>query len=81
MRILISRAMIGTAIGHIKRSEEIAFRGNKMNEVEKNLMQVYGITSIQKVLYLYKEFRYERLEDALLYAEIDAKRDRVESGE
>ena len=52
-----------------------------MNEVEKNLMQVHGITSIQKVLYLYKEFRYERLEDALLYAEIDAKRDRVASGE
>jgi hypothetical protein len=52
-----------------------------MNEVEKDLMQVHGITSVQKVLYLYKEFRYERLADALLYAEIDTKRDRVRNSE
>lgn len=52
-----------------------------MNKVEKDLMQVHGMTSIQKVLYLHKEFRYERLADAHLYAEIEAKRDRARNSE
>ena len=38
-------------------------------------MGQYGITCVQKTVYLYKDFRYDNLKDALRYAEIDIKRD------
>ena len=37
-------------------------------------MAEYGITSSPKTVYFYKEFRYDRLSDALGYAKIDAQR-------
>ena len=47
----------------------------QMSEKEKQLMERYGITCVQKPVYLYKDFRYDNLNDALRYAETDMKRD------
>ena len=49
-----------------------------MNDDEKKLMQAYGIQFARKNVYSYKEFKYERLDDAIRYAEIDAQRNRKE---
>ncbi len=43
-----------------------------MSEQDKTLMAEYNITSKPKTVYYYKEFRYDRLSDALAYAKIDA---------
>lgn len=48
----------------------------KLSEKERQLMEQYGVQCAQKTVYLYKGFRYENLEDALRYAEIDKQRDR-----
>ena len=50
-----------------------------MSEKEKQLMERYGIKTAQKTVYLYKEFSYEHLKDALRYAEIDMERDRKDT--
>jgi len=38
------------------------------------LMGRYGITSASKMMYFYKEYRYENLSDALHYAKGETKR-------
>ena len=45
-----------------------------MSEQDKTLMAEYGITSTVKTVYRYKDYRYERLSDALSYARIDTRR-------
>jgi hypothetical protein len=45
-----------------------------MNEQDKKLMVEYGITSTVKTVYQYKDYRYERLSDALSYARSDVRR-------
>jgi len=42
-----------------------------MSEQDKTLMAEYGITSTPKTVYFYKEYRYDRLSDALSYAKSD----------
>jgi hypothetical protein len=42
-----------------------------MNEEDKTLMAQYGITGTPKMMYFYKQYRYENLVDALNYARID----------
>jgi hypothetical protein len=42
-----------------------------MNEEDKILMAQYRITSTPRMMYLYKQYRYENLVDALNYARID----------
>lgn len=44
-----------------------------MCEQEKIQMAEYGITSAPKTIYFYKEYRYDRLSDALSYAVSDTK--------
>lgn len=41
---------------------------------DKQNMDAHGITYESKSVYHYKDFRYERLADAVRYAEIDAER-------
>jgi hypothetical protein len=48
----------------------------QMTEKQKELVDSYGIQCAQKTVYLYKQFRYDNLEDALRYAEIDTSQDR-----
>lgn len=45
-----------------------------MSEQDKKLMAEYGITSTVKKEYRYKEYRYDRLSDALSYARCDTRR-------
>ena len=45
-----------------------------MIEQDQKLMAKYGITGTVKTVYQYKDYRYERLSDALSYARIDARR-------
>lgn len=42
-----------------------------MSEQYKMLMAEYGITSTVKKAYRYKDYRYDRLSDALNYARTD----------
>jgi hypothetical protein len=45
-----------------------------MSKQDKTLMAEYGITSTDKKVYTYKEYRYDRLSDALSYARTDTRR-------
>ena len=45
-----------------------------MNKKDKQTMEAHGITCAPKNVYLYKNFKYDRLDDAVCYAEIDASR-------
>ena len=51
-------------------------RETKMNKKDKQTMEAHGITCAPKNVYLYKNFKYDRLDDAIRYAEIDAGRAR-----
>ena len=47
-----------------------------MTNKDKKVMDTHGITRQSKTIYQYKDFKYERLADAIRYAEIDAERSR-----
>jgi hypothetical protein len=50
-----------------------------MSKTENELMTEYGITCKAKTIYSYKQHDYERLSDALRYAEIDVNRCRKDA--
>jgi len=45
-----------------------------MSEENKKLMTEYDITSESKLIYRYKQHRYENLKDAVNFAKIDTER-------
>ncbi len=45
-----------------------------MNKKDQQTMEAHGITCATRKVYSYKDFKYERLDDAVRYAEIDASR-------
>jgi len=45
-----------------------------MNNKDEQTMEAHGITCATRKVYFYKDFKYDRLEDAIRYAEIDASR-------
>ena len=45
-----------------------------MNGKDKQMMDEHGITCESRNVFFYKEYKYDRLDDAVRYAEIDAKR-------
>ena len=49
-----------------------------MKNEDRKTMDALGITCKSKDVYHYKEFRYDRLSDAVRYAEIDAEQLRVD---
>lgn len=49
-------------------------RETLMNEKDKQTMEAHGITCAPRNVYFYKDYKYDRLEDAVRYAEIDAVR-------
>jgi hypothetical protein len=51
-----------------------------MNEEDRQTMEAHGITCAPKKVYYYKDFKYDRLDDAVRYAEIDARRVRKIDG-
>jgi hypothetical protein len=51
----------------------------KMSEDDKLLMARYEITCEPKMIYSYKQHRYEKLKDALNYAQNDTTQDQESS--
>ena len=45
-----------------------------MTEKDRETMETHGITCATRNVYFYKAFKYDRLEDAVRYAVIDAGR-------
>ena len=45
-----------------------------MRDNDEVLMKKHNITSTMKVIYTYKKYKYENLQDALKFAEIDSNR-------
>jgi len=45
-----------------------------MRRKDKQAMEAHGITCAPRSVYLYKGFKYDRLDDAVRYAEIEARR-------
>jgi len=48
-----------------------------MTKDDKQAMATHGITCKSKEVYHYKDFKYDRLADAVRYAEIDTERERL----
>ena len=48
--------------------------GEPMNKKDKVLMEKYDITSASKTVFFYKEYKYENLDSAVMYAEYEAKK-------
>jgi len=46
----------------------------RMNKKDRQTMEAHGITCAPKNVYSYKDFKYDRLDDAVRYAVIDSKR-------
>ena len=46
-----------------------------MSDEEKTLMAQYGITGELKMIYSYKQHRYENINDAINFAKIDTNHD------
>ncbi len=44
-----------------------------MRREDKETMRAYAITCAHRNVYFYKGFKYDRLDDAVRYAEIDAR--------
>jgi hypothetical protein len=45
-----------------------------VNKKDKQTLEAHGITCATRNVYFYKDFKYDRLDDAVRYAEIDARR-------
>jgi len=45
-----------------------------MNKKDEQAMEAHGITCATRSVYFYRDFKYDRLDDAVRYAEIDASR-------
>ena len=49
-----------------------------MNDKDKGLIDQYGITCESKIIYRYKEHRYENIKDAVNYAKLDTAKNQCE---
>ena len=74
MLIWISPEMTGTAINHAASASKNVYQVTEMTKDQKQAMETHGISCKSKDIYYYKDFRYERLADAVRYAEIDTER-------
>lgn len=70
--------MIGTAINPTRSSIMHVHPVIEMTKDDKHNMDTHGITCRSKDVYHYKDFKYDRLADAVRYAEIDAAQPRQE---
>ncbi|MBN7818386.1 hypothetical protein [Bowmanella yangjiangensis] len=48
---------------------------NDINKHNQTLMRQYGISTTYKQLYWYKQYCYEKLQDAINYARLDTEHD------
>ena len=80
MRTWISPDTIGIVTNPTVSACKPIHQVTEMTKDERQVMDAHGITCKSKDVYYYKDFRYERLADAVRYAEIDADRARLEGG-
>ena len=45
-----------------------------MNKKDEQTMEAHGITCATRKVYFFNDFKYDRLDDAVRYAEVDARR-------
>lgn len=45
-----------------------------MKKQDRQAMEAHGITRATRNVYFYKDYKYDRLDDAVRYAETDARR-------
>jgi hypothetical protein len=72
--------MTGTATSPIASDRIHVRRETVMNKKDEQTMEAHGITCATRKTYFYKDFKYDRLDDAVRYAEIDARRVREIDG-
>jgi hypothetical protein len=75
--IWTSPETIGTAISLIASGRTHVRQETVVNKKDKQMMEAHGITCANRNVYFYKDFKYDRLEDAVRYAEIDTRRVRT----
>ena len=80
MLIWISADTIGNVINRIASTCKNVHQVIEMTKDDKQAMDAHGITSKSRDVYYYKDFKYDRLADAVHYAEIDAERHQPEGG-
>ena len=71
--------MTGTATNRTSNANKHVYQVTEMTKDDKLAMDAHGITHKSRDSYFYKDFTYDRLADAVRYAEIDAERRRSES--
>jgi hypothetical protein len=74
MLIWISPEMTGSATSLIASARTHVRRETVMNNKDEQTMEAHGITCATRKVYFYKDFKYDRLDDAVRYAEVDARR-------
>jgi len=79
-RIWISPDTIGIVINPTASAGEHVHQVTEMTKDDKQTMDAHDITCKSKSIYQYKSFKYERLADAVRYAEIDAERPCLKDG-
>ena len=72
--------MTGTVRNHTASASKHAHLVTEMTKDEKQAMDTHGITCKSKDVYYYQDFRYERLADAVRYAEIATERRMLKGG-
>jgi hypothetical protein len=72
--------MTGTATRLIARYVTHVCQENAMNKKDKQTMETHGITHASRDIYFYKNYKYDRLDDAVHYAKIDTGRARKIDG-
>mgnify|MGYP001828355725 FL=1 len=50
-----------------------------MSEEDKKVMEKYGITYEQRTMFFWKDYKYERLADAVSYAKLASAKMKTES--
>ena len=69
--------MTGTAINRTACANKHVHQVTEMTKDDKQAMETHGITSESKDVYYFKNFRYDRLADAVRYAKVDTERRRL----
>jgi hypothetical protein len=77
----ISPGTTGSVISLIVNGRMSVLQENVMNEQDREAMAALGISCETRNVYYYREFKYDRLDDAIRYAEIDVARARKTDGE
>lgn len=80
MRTWISPETTGNATSPTASACKNVREAIEMTKDEKRTIDAHGITCQWIDFFSYKEFRYERLADAVRYVEIDADRPRLGGG-